>query len=1467
MNIRLRLIHVLSLLAVSLFIANARAAVTDISSVPLIIASPSSVQPNLMFVLDDSGSMNWDYLPDIINGDGSPDPALCRSAGATSATATGSFNSSCCTNNNSSVACWADTTSRAAPFNSRGHPPFLAAGFNGLAYNPATTYTPPVDYTGTSVGNVSNFTSVKNDYYQIQSTTSIDLTTQFPDLEWCTDSSYSDCLRNGNYVLPATVNGKTYTTAHNTAGTGSGYLAMGAPENAGAVAQTFGPHYYNIIPNEYCDGVDLRNCQVGQSGAFTYPAKVRWCNSAANATALTPAANSCQAVATATFKVPRYPTKYPDTVTGGSGYVPGTPAVPPTSGTPAQATYTLTLSGCSSTKKASVTQLSINGVNVMSAATGTTSSASTLASSVAAAITFAGYSATASGSSFTVTAPVANGAMAGAVTVPTYNNTTGCTASLTGGSYSGYVAPTAGVPAVPATPAVAGVPAARFERVDIIPSRTSYPKAASRTDCAGASSCTYTEEMTNFANWWTYYHTRMQMMKSAAMLAFNGVPTNYRVGYMTIDHNQSLAFMNPLTFGASSTARQTWWSKLSAAIPNNSTPLRGAISTIGRYYAGKFNGSSINSVTVVDPMQYSCQKNFLLLSTDGFWNETTNPTQLDGSTAIGDQDSSLALPYKDGTSTANTLADTAAYYYATDLRTGTTGSTACKSANSDDSNKYLGNDVCGNADTDPVQRMFTFTLGLGASGNMQFRSDYATATAGDYYAVANGVTPSTTACTWQTSGTCTWPTPVSNTLTTIDDLWHAAVNGHGTYFSATSPSSLYTGLTTALSSIDDVLAASAAVTTSVPNITSTNNQAFLSNFNSGIWTGELQSHTVLTSGAVGSIDSAVGWSASALLTAQTYTTRNIYMYSSSAAGNRRNFDWSSLTTTEQAYFSTTTMTNGGLLQFCTTGSACLVDPSGGSQSAYQAAAGGQPLVNYLRGDRSNEGDAATTNKYFRVRSSVLGDIVDSEAVYVGQPTLHLSDAGYSAFKSSTAVTSRAGVVYVGANDGMLHAFNDTTGAEMWAYVPAAVLPNLYKLADKGYANKHQFFVDASPVVHDFYDGTQWRTLLVCGLGAGGRSYFAIDITDPTNPKPLWEFTDNNMGYTFGKAEIVKLPNTSPAKWVVILPSGYNNVSPGDGQGRLYVLDALAGTAVTGFSSGIATGVGSTTTPSNLGYIRAWADNADIDSTALRVYGGDNLGNVWRFNIGGTPSGVGAQVLATLVSSTKDSNGNPIPQPITSRPELGSVNGYAMVYVGTGRYMGLADIGDATVQSIYAIKDKLGATSYGNPRTSGSATAPVDTFVKQTLTSSTCPSNVSTCAAGTAVRSNGSPAAVDLSKVGGWYVDLPAQYERDNTDPVLVGGILVVNTNVIDNSKVCSVGGSSWQNYFDYSTGGAVAGNQNVVSVFLGNAIATRANVVAINGKLYTQTTLSNDQHPTNGPLTAPNNQTARRTSWRELPTQ
>ena len=1445
-----------------------QAQLTDISLAPLLVAAPTGLQANLMFLLDDSGSMAFDFLPDTVNS------GLCRSAGAT-ATSSGSFTQQCCQGGNISSTCW----SGAPPFTLRGHPPFLAAGFNGLAYNPNVQYLPPVSaagvvYNSMTSSNTSGWTVVPVDAFGTESTYNINLLTQYPDSEWCasTNPSYTNCLRNNNYVLPGTVNGTAYTVYHAQVATGTGSVAAGSPDNPTVTTNySFGPHYYQINAGEYCQNNDLRVCTVASSATtgYTYPAQLRWCNSSANATALSPAPYTCQATQTSTFSYARYPTKY---------FSAGVAAIAAVTAQPSTVSISMAMSGCSSTKTAGVGDITVNGTSLFQGtATALESSSSNLASDIIARVnaktSITGFTASAiSGNSSGVLLSTA----ANVTAKPTLSRATGSNSSCTftpttASAMSGYVAAVTAVPAVPSS-----YPGT-FQRVDIIPSRTTYPKAAARADCVTtAGVCTYAEEMTNFANWWAYYHTRMQMMKSSATRAFQPLGSNFRVGYMSINNNTGSDYLNINTFADVTGLQQktNWYAKILAAKPGNSTPLRTALSTVGRIYGGKLNGTTLNRSTVTDPMLYSCQQNFTLLSTDGYWNETNNPVQLDGSTAIGDQDSGSTVPrpYLDGTKTANTLADVAYYYYNTDLRTGTTGSAACMGGTS--AQVTTPQDVCGNStsSTTPnsVQNMGLFTLGLGTSGNMLFTPDYLTSSIGDYYAVAQGLTanPGAGICSWQSSGACNWPVPVSNTLTAVDDLWHAAVNGHGTYVSAGNPTALYTGLSNALIAATAQTRDGSAATASNPNVTATSNQVFVSNFVSVDWTGELASEQInINTGVVDNNPADWAWDSQALLDANT--NRTIYMYSSSnTTTHLASFSWVNMSTAQQAYFSTPYITSAAsvgarvLSQFCTSGPYC-VPASGGSINQANAVAatpgtpGGQPLIDYLRGSHANEGASTDPTTYFRARKHVLGDIVSSEAVYVAGPAMGYTDAGYASFASTNA--NRTPMVYVGANDGMLHAFNATTGVELWAYVPTLMLPKMFELADKAYGSQHDYFVDGTPAVQDVYDTSTsaWRTILVGGFGAGGRGYYALDVTNPAAPIALWEYSDTNLGLTLGKAEIGK---TRDGVWSVFFGSGDNNVSPGDGVGRLYVLNAVSGSLI----RTISTGVGTTTTPSGMSPIRAWVDNGTVDNTVQRVYAGDVLGNVWRFDVNNiySPSGTsyGALQLATLYA-VYPSTGTTPAQPITARPELGQVGNYAMVFVGTGRYLGQSDLSNSNQQSIYAIKDSLTTTGWGNPRN------PADSFVQQTLVSGgTCPANSSACTGNIGVRTMPNPQAVNLAVNGGWYVDLPAAQERVNTDPVLALGTLTVNSNVIAaGSNICQVGGSSYTNYFNYATGAPVSGANGVVSVFLGNALATRPTVVELpNGQVINITRMSDGtQGGGPEPISSATSAT-QRMSWRDL---
>jgi type IV pilus assembly protein PilY1 len=854
--------------------------------------------------------------------------------------------------------------------------------------------------------------------------------------------------------------------------------------------------------------------------------------------------------------------------------------------------------------------------------------------------------------------------------------------------------------------------------------------------------------------------------------------------------------------------------------------------------------------------------------------------------------------------TSDTLADVAEYYYKTDLRTDTcTGSPVPPAA--------TGNDVCENnvpgsgEDNASWQHMTTFTLGLGARGRMVFSPTYQSDTGGDFFAVKNKATATADVCTWQTAGTeCHWPTPGSDRMENIDDLWHAAVNGRGSYFSATNPVTLASGLINALAGVTVRTGGTAAATTSSPNIVAGDNYVFSSNYTSGEWSGELFRFTLDPTTLT--FSSANDWEAQKLLDEKAYTDRAIYTYDPAGTNRLKRFNWDNLTNAEKAYFSAGYVSGATaplqpLSQWCNADIGCLpvwqashaylvgdeyrngdtwyrVTTAYTSGSAFGSTdtantaqvtgPAGQNLVNFLRGDRSNEGPSATS-RYFRARAHVLGDIISSEAVYIKAPHYRYLDAGYADYKA--AQKDRKGMVYVAANDGMLHAFvsggetivdGDNAGQELWAYIPSMVLPNLYKLADKSYAGNHRYFVDGTPAQGDVFwkddaspDGA-WHTILVGGLNGGGRGYYALDVTDPDHPKALWEFTydtgkgdgyttDANLGFSFGRPVITKLKNGT---WVVLVTSGYNNggytlpdggAAPGDGKGYLYVLNAATGAII---GNPIGTGVGSANAavtgcdaapcPSGLGQIAQWADDPALDNTAKRVYGGDMFGNLWRFDIDNNlgPSGNEAQLLATLRGPSPANN----VQPITAKPVLGRVDGLAVAFVATGRMLGVSDLNDSGVQSVYAVKDTLGSTSVGNPRDDVASDANLTGFVQQVFSSGICPDGSIICSAGQKVRLASTPKAVNFGTQKGWFVDLPESGERVNTDPQLALGTLAFNSN-IPNANACTAGGYSYAYFLNYRTGAPVStGTKSVVGVKLGNGLTSRPVVVrSATGKLIT----------------------------------
>jgi type IV pilus assembly protein PilY1 len=582
-----------------------------------------------------------------------------------------------------------------------------------------------------------------------------------------------------------------------------------------------------------------------------------------------------------------------------------------------------------------------------------------------------------------------------------------------------------------------------------------------------------------------------------------------------------------------------------------------------------------------------------------------------------------------------------------------------------------------------------------------------------------------------------------------------ATNGGGESFGASDSNLLITSLNSVVNSIASRLSSASSVAVNSAYL-SMDTTLYWTKFNSGIWTGSLEAYQLDPS--TGNVVTPSSWEAGSLLNSRT-TARNIYTAGSvSSTYKRMDFNTSSLTLLESAGFPTADATN---------------------------------LISYIRGD--------TTPAGYRTRTSKLGDMIYSAPVYIGPPAGTYTDNNYQSFKTSNS--SRTPLVIVGANDGMLHAFNATNGNEEWAFIPSSLWNKLSLLGQDPYT--HQNYVDGTPTIADAYiaskdtSGTStsadWHTILVCGLREGGRSYFAMDVTDPANPIPLWEITpssptSNGLGYSFGSPLILKLKYGTGFKWVAVLPNGYEGTTSGK-SASLIIADLETGAILkeivvdsTTFSTGVsANGLSS---PS--------AIDTDGDGYANFIYAGDLKGNLWKFDVSGNSESSWHSFYMNITGTT------PVPlfeakngQPITTAPDIVVRGGFQIVFFGTGKYYEDADKTDLTRQSFYGIYD-YNIMGSNLPYT-------IDNLVEQEITEFTGSDGNEY----RTITSNTVTPGSDASSDKGWYVDLPGAGERVFTDSVAHGGKIIFTT-FIPNAEPCSFGGTSWLMELNQENGGAVS---------------------------------------------------------------
>ncbi len=892
---------------------------------------------------------------------------------------------------------------------------------------------------------------------------------------------------------------------------------------------------------------------------------------------------------------------------------------------------------------------------------------------------------------------------------------------------------------------------------------------------------TYAQEIQNFANWFQYYRKREYTAKAAIGAVINNA-SSVRMGLDLFNDGHvfdSASMRDPANKAA---LLNTFYSIESSG----NTPAREALRRVGEMFRQSTTVNTIPPPILPQSDGGECQQNFNILMTDGFWTDSIfSPfnfpnSDLDG----GPQDTDIhigngvfkgfdgnASQSADGGNYAdnfsNTLADIAMHYYETDLR--------------DLANRVP---TSPGIDLAPHQHLVTYSVAFGVEGTLD-----------------TSISPTTDGFAW-TDPNRQGFLAVDGRLR-IDDLWHAAYNSRGQFLSARSPEQLENALNVAIDDIADRTATSSAVSVTSARLT-TESVVYRSQYNTNRWTGTI-SALPIENLDLGILSDSELWDAATVLDQVTVTPQNrtILTYHNTADPNSPRdgipFRWNSITNAMKADLR--------------------INPAGAIDNDTIAEA----RLDFLRGDRSNEGQGFN----FRERGSRLGDIVNSGPVFVKEANLRWpddspffpsGDNAYSEFATristdnpdTPANEARQGVIYVGANDGMVHGFRESDGKEILAYIPSNLFSDvkgegLHYLTHGNYL--HKFYNDLTPTISDVYiannNATDWHTILIAGQRGGGRGYTALDITNPNNFSEnnaanvvMWEFTnatDNDLGYTFSQPQVGV---TNDGEWVAIFGNGYNH--SGDGAAKLFIVKIAAGLdgtwSVSDYTK-ISTGEGAVDDLNGLG-TPALAD-LDGNGTIDRAYAGDLKGNMWVFDLSSTLPSTWTQ--ASSVSKLFTTVGN---RPITSQPALSfhptigdNVNNAPnlMVAFGSGQLLVHGDLTATDAEYFYAVWDR------------GESNLTSTSLVAQTTQATTVnvaidpanPDAGTTSVEARILTSNN----VDYSTSRGWYINLPGSGERTVTNPIIRSNVVFFNT-LIPASDVCAGSGSGFRFTVDLASGGA-----------------------------------------------------------------
>ena len=615
-----------------------------------------------------------------------------------------------------------------------------------------------------------------------------------------------------------------------------------------------------------------------------------------------------------------------------------------------------------------------------------------------------------------------------------------------------------------------------------------------------------------------------------------------------------------------------------------------------------------------------------------------------------------------------------------------------------------------------------------------------------------------------------------------------------------------------LSAFDDIFARASTSARSIAggaiqskSLTQVGGIIYQGTFDTSDWSGDLLAIPVnVNSSNVVSLGNNFSWTAATQLSAMSSpaTTRKIFVGNddSSAATTAYEFKWADISALPNL--------RAALNK---------INPSASSDGL------GADRLNYLRGDKSRE------NNPFRARAKLLGDVINSGVVYAGAPTTTINESGYNTFYTTNK--NRTTAVYVGANDGMLHAFNGATGNELFAYIPSWLGPKLSALSDPTYISSHQSYVDGTPAVAEAQVGSTWKTVLVSGTGGGGKGVFGLDVTDPSTfdaSKVMWEFTerdDGDLGYVTGRPQILKLKVSGTAntyKWFAVFGSGVNNYIAGSsgifstsGSPTLFLLD-LSKSAGTAWSLGtnyfkvnlpVDSTISATMATGLINFSAAIGPAREV----TQIYMGDLHGNLWKLDFSGL--GTADWNMGMLSYYKQGTSNNPIPmfiatdgsgtsratdkrQPISASPSLvyGPIPNSTYVLFGTGKYYEVADKSTTQKQSAYMVYDD-GTTTLDTTPASAATVAVSD---RRRLKAGSANTSSQTVSVPTFVLGRAANNTDSSNPRSGWYFDFPYSKERQVSNATVVGADRLVFGTLIPGASTTAAcaasggGGNKWQ---------------------------------------------------------------------------